>query len=69
MRSVITAKGMRIAIMTEKIIMIMQGVVDKRDRGWNISTLSRLGGIVVVTGRTPGSVSMIEKSVKWNVSH
>jgi hypothetical protein len=55
--------------MTEKITMMMQGVVDIRARGWKISTFKRFGGIVVVKGCVPGSVSMIEKSVKWKVSH
>lgn len=49
--------------------MIMQGVVDIKVSGWKISTFTRFGGIVVVTGTKPGSVSMIEKSVKWYVSH
>ncbi len=64
-RSVITAMGMSTPIVAESIIMMMQGVVDIRVSGWKISTLTRFGGIVVVTGTEPGSVSMIEKSVKW----
>ena len=30
--------------------MMMQGVVDIKESGWNMSTLIRLGGIVVVKG-------------------
>jgi hypothetical protein len=56
-------------ITTENITIMMHGVVDIRESGWNISTFKRLGGIVVVRGWVPGSVSMIEKSVRWKVSH
>ncbi len=56
-------------IVIESTTMMMQGVVDIKVSGWKISTFTRFGGIVVVTGTKPGSVSMIEKSVKWYVSH
>jgi hypothetical protein len=47
---VITAKGTSTAITTEKIIMMMQGVVDISESGWKISTLLIFGGMVVVSG-------------------
>lgn len=61
--------GMSTPIVAASIIMTQQDMVDIRGSGWKTSTLTRFGGIVVVTGTEPGSVSMIEKSVKWYVSH